>query len=89
MIFQKQLINLTGFHYTYKQISKNTVNFGVAKEDGIIYYFLLRHGLKGTTLLSATVGNIDSFAENCGYKFFNTSGIKYRELNGEKYYGEK
>ncbi len=66
-------IELSGFHYTYKQINKGQVNFGTVKEDGIIFYFLLRYGLCGTTLLSATVGNIESFKENCGYKFFENN----------------
>ena len=64
-------IEISGFHYTYKQIQNGPiVNFGTVKEDGIIYLFLLNHGLQGTTLTSATIGNINSFKENCGYKYF-------------------
>ena len=64
-------IELSGFHHTYKQICKDCVVFGTVKEDGIIYYFLLRHGLEGSLVTSATVGNIDAYKENCGYKFFD------------------
>lgn len=74
-------IKLTGYHHTYKQISKNVVNFGAVKEDGIIFYFLLRYGIKGTTLLSATVGDINSFKENCGYKFFSDEFSDYKIIN--------
>ena len=74
-------IELSGFHHTYKQISKVGVTFGTVKEDGIIFYFLLRHGLCGTTLCSATCGNIESFMENCGYNHFENSKYTENELS--------
>ena len=74
-------IELSGYHYTYKQIQKNTITFGCVKEDGIIFQFLLKYGLSGSTLCSATIGNKDSFIENCGYKHFeNNENEKYDEL---------
>lgn len=78
-------IELSGFHYTYKQISKDRkiVNFGTVKEDGIIFYFLLRYGLEGTTLVSATVGDIKTFKENCGFNFFNSEYEQYKEIANE------
>lgn len=67
-------IELSGFHYTYKQIHPgNIINFGTVKEDGIIYSFLLKFGIRGTTLCSATLGDINSFTENCGYKHFENN----------------
>ena len=76
-------IELSGYHYTYKQISndKRTINIGTVKEDGIIFYFLLRYGVKGTTLCSATIGNIISYKENCGYDFFSEEYDKYKVIN--------
>lgn len=76
-------IEISGFHYTYKQISKDkkTINFGTVKEDGIIFYFLLRFGIHGTTVLSATIGNVESYKENCGYKFFTPDYDKYKEID--------
>lgn len=68
-------IELTGYHHTYKQISKGGIKFGCVKEDGIIYSFLLKFATSGTTLCSATLGNIDSFIENCGYKHFKDNSF--------------
>lgn len=74
-------IEISGFHYTYKQIQAGPIiNFGTVKEDGIIYLFLLRYGKSGTTLTSATIGNKDSFIENCGYKHFEEN--KYCDISG-------
>lgn len=77
-------IEISGFHYTYKQIQNGPiVNFGTVKEDGIIYLFLLNHGLQGTTLTSATIGNINSFKENCGYKYFEEYTNKQTDENSK------
>lgn len=69
-------IKLTGYHYTFKQkCLGNIIKFGCVKEDGIIYQFLLRYGLCGTVLCSATLGNVESFIENCGYKHFENNSF--------------
>ncbi len=74
-------IELSGFQHTYKQIGKNCVTFGTVKEDGIIYYFLLRHATSGTLVTSATIGNTDSYKENCGYKFFGKQKVRSISLD--------
>ena len=76
-------IELTGYHHTYKQIQPgNIVNFGCVKEDGIIYSFLTRWAICGTTLCSATIGNIEAFIENCGYKHFDNNKTEI-DVSGE------
>ena len=74
-------IELSGFQHTYKQIGKNCVTFGTVKEDGIIYYFLLRYATSGTLVTSATIGNTDSYKENCGYKFFGKQKVRSISLD--------
>ena len=76
-------ISLSGYHYTFKQICPgNIIKFGTVKEDGIIYSFLLNKAKFGSTLCSATVGNIDSFIDNCGFKHFegNLSKVNFLDL---------
>ena len=70
-------IELGGYHHTYKQICLgNVINFGCVKEDGVIYSFLTRWAIEGTTLCSATIGNIEAFIENCGFKHFENNITK-------------
>lgn len=75
-------IELTGFHYTFKQICPgNIIKFGCVKEDGIIYSFLLNKAKLGTTLCSATLGNIEAYIDNCGYKHYDENNQKVEYIN--------
>lgn len=75
-------IELTGFHYTYKQIiNKKEVLFGCVKEDGIISQFLLKNANAGTIVCSATIGDQDSFIENMGYKYDAKEGVSFINID--------